>query len=68
MPFDADGLRKTFHDKPRNVGKSLGTLAHMIDEKLSNYPGNTFHPNDGGLFFDEPQIRDNFASFDKRYK
>lgn len=65
VPFDMDGLKKTFHDKPRTVGKSLKTLAFLIDSKLANHNGNTLHPQDPGLSFDEKQIRLNFERFDK---
>ena len=68
LPFEMTGLRKAFHDKPRTVGKSLKTLSYMIDSKLANYPGATFHPDDPGLGFDEQQIRWNFERFDKGFK
>jgi hypothetical protein len=68
LPFNLTGLRNVFHDKPRTVGKSLKTLAHMIDSKLINYPGNTLHPADRGLSFNEKQIRENFEQFDKGHR
>jgi hypothetical protein len=65
LPFDSEGLQRVFHERPRTVGKSLKTLAFMLDAKLANYGGEGRHPEDKTLRFDEKQIRSNFLQFDK---
>ena len=64
LPFDVDGLKNAFHDNARTVGRSLETLAFMIDSKLATYPGASLHPDDTGLLFDEQQIRNLIKLFD----
>jgi hypothetical protein len=68
IPFESDGLKNAFHDYPRTVGRSLQTLAFMINSKLASYPGASVHPGDVGLRFDEKQIRHLIKLFDEVLK